>query len=228
MGLHSLWWSVVCGCKHITPLCLPSHPFWQFLHIPPGICYICDSLFCCYDDYSLSWDDDCYFVNEQLKNLMELNCPITILVGCANPCSYIFRDVHARLGRRVQRGLQLCHRLQCRLPVTMAIFPFSTPYVENFSDKIKTCFYIFVCYRCAQIETWNLLFTKAFTFFALRCTMRRTLNFLESTRCYLNTSERTQKHEYGSASAAHCSLYFHLKSAKPNTLCKNELVLDCE
>lgn len=52
---------------------------------------------------------------------MELNWPITILVGCANPCSYIFREVHAGLRRRVQMGLQLCRRLQCRFPVTMAI-----------------------------------------------------------------------------------------------------------
>lgn len=32
-------------------------------------------------------------------------------------------------------------------------FAFSAPHVENFSDKIKACVYIFVCYRCAQIKT---------------------------------------------------------------------------
>lgn len=195
------WVSTLCGGQLFTGvniLLLCAFPHIQsdsFCNLPPGICYICDSLFCCYDDYSLSWDDDCYFLKlQKFKNLMELNWPITILVGCANPCSYIFRDVHAGLWRRVQRGLQLCRRLQCRFPVTMAILLLSHLMLKisvKKIKKIKACVYIFVCYRCAQIKTWNLLFTKAFTFFALRCTMRQTLNFLESTRCHLNTSETT-------------------------------------
>lgn len=54
------WVSTLCGGQLFTGvniLLLCAFPHIQsdsFCNLPPRICYICDSLCCCYDDYSLS------------------------------------------------------------------------------------------------------------------------------------------------------------------------------